>query len=204
MNSTIITAFWFVSILFVITPGLDWAYAISAGVSARKRNVALAVLGMVCGHFFVVTIVAIGVGKIVASHPDALMLLTLLGALYLLWLGLNMLRQPPKLAKEGVVSKRSWFWKGVCMSGINPKVLLLFLALMPQFINEHAFLPVGLQILLLGMIHVVSCAVVYSFVGFSAHLLLASRPATTLWVSRASGIMMSVIALLLIGHQLWG
>ncbi|PAV68873.1 hypothetical protein WR25_26090 [Diploscapter pachys] len=74
---SVLTAFWAVSLLFVITPGADWAYAISAGM--RGRWVVPAVAGMLSGHLLVTLVVAAGVGSLIAGHPLALTLLTLAG-----------------------------------------------------------------------------------------------------------------------------
>jgi hypothetical protein len=118
---SVLAAFWAVSLLFVITPGADWAYAISAGM--RGRWVMPAVAGMLSGHFLVTLIVAAGVGSLIAGHPLALTLLTLAGCVYLLWLGGNLLlarrcRRPGRAAR-GVGSR--WALKGFCVSGLNPR-----------------------------------------------------------------------------------
>lgn len=124
------------SILFVITPGADWAYAISAGLKCRV--VIPAVSGLLSGHLIATMIVAGGVGTLVANHPAALAVLTVAGAGYLLWLGLNMLAHPATPHAEGLQASSSWkHWaiKVLCVSGLNPKVFLLFLVLLPQFTN---------------------------------------------------------------------
>lgn len=92
MAISVLAAFWAVSLLFVITPGADWAYAISAGM--RGRWVMPAVAGMLSGHFLATLVVAAGVGSLIAGHPLALSLLTLAGSAYLLWLGGNLLLRP--------------------------------------------------------------------------------------------------------------
>ncbi|MFP3821385.1 LysE family transporter, partial [Bacillus sp. SIMBA_008] len=89
MNPLAILAFWGVSALFVITPGADWAYAISAGL---QRKVLPAVLGLLTGHLVATLIVAAGVGTLIMSIPGALTVLTLAGSLYLVWLGVSTLR----------------------------------------------------------------------------------------------------------------
>jgi len=205
MSFSVLAAFWAVSFLFVITPGVDWAYAISAGMQGRK--VIPAVSGMLCGHLIAILVVAAGVGGIVASHPVALSILTVSGALYLFWLGLHMLRDP-SVPQAGVVtvpvSGLRWAIKGVCISGLNPKVFLLFLALLPQFTSPLASTPVPVQIITLGLLHMASCAVIYLVVGFGAQAVLSTRPAAARWVSRASGTAMVFIAAGLIAERILG
>ncbi len=198
-----LAAFWAVSILFVLTPGADWAYAIAAGL--RHRSVIPAVGGLLTGHLLATVVVAAGVGALVAGAPAVLTVLTVLGAGYLVWLGAGMLTHPP--APEAGADPESGSWlrqaaKGLGISGLNPKVFLLFLALLPQFIDPTGSWPTGTQILALGAVHVASCAVVYTGVGTAARRVLGIRPAAARAVTRCSGAAMIVIGLVLLGEQL--
>ncbi|AUY36749.1 LysE family translocator [Pseudomonas soli] len=203
MAMSVLTAFWAVSLLFVITPGADWAYAISAGM--RGRWVVPAVAGMLSGHLLVTLVVAAGVGSLIAGHPLALTLLTLAGCVYLLWLGGNLLLSPavPEAgAAGGQDSGSRWAFKGLCVSGLNPKVFLLFLALLPQFTDPQSSWPLPLQILLLGLVHLGSSLVIYLMVGYGAKAVLRTRPAAAQAVGRLSGAVMILIAAGLIAGQL--
>ena len=178
MALSVFAAFWAVSILFIITPGVDWAYAISAGI--RGTVVVPAVAGMLFGHLMATLIVAAGVGTLLASSPMALTMLTTLGAGYLLWLGIQMLVHPAQPQASTISESTSWprwMLKGACVSGLNPKVFLLFLALLPQFTDPSAAWSVPTQILALGLIHILSCGVVYLLVGFASQTVLQTRPA---------------------------
>jgi threonine/homoserine/homoserine lactone efflux protein len=203
MTFSVFAAFWAVSILFVITPGADWAYAISAGL--KHRVVIPAVGGLLSGHLIATMIVAAGVGTLVANHPLALSVLTVAGAGYLLWLGANMLARPSTPQADESQTTDSWVrWalKGLCVSGLNPKVFLLFLALLPQFTDTTAPWPVPMQMIVLGLIHTISCGVIYLLVGFGSQVVLRARPAAAHLVSRFSGVIMIIIALVLLIEQL--
>lgn len=205
MTFSVFAAFWAVSILFIITPGADWAYAISAGL--KHRVVLPAVGGLLSGHLIATMIVAGGVGTLVATHPVALSALTVAGAGYLLWLGANMLARPSTPHAGGPQASGSWKrWalKGLCVSGLNPKVFLLFLALLPQFADATAPWPVPMQMIALGLVHTVSCAVIYLLVGFGSQIILRARPAAAQRVSRFSGAAMIIIALVLLIEQMRG
>lgn len=76
------------------------------------------------------------------------------------------------------------------MSGLNPKVFLLFLALLPQFTNSNASWPLWWQIVVLGLVHTASCAAVYTGVGAGARTLLGTRPRAARIVTRVSGVAM--------------
>jgi threonine/homoserine/homoserine lactone efflux protein len=201
-----IAAFWAVSFLFVITPGADWAYAIAAGL--RHRTVLPAVGGLLAGHLLATAVVAAGVAAMVARTPVALTVLTVVGAAYLVWLGFATLTHP-STPYAGVEQHADTSWlrqavKGLGISGLNPKVFLLFLALLPQFTVADATWPVALQIVTLGLVHVASCAMVYTGVGTAARKVLGARPAVAQAVSRFSGAAMVLIGVVLVVEPLVG
>lgn len=197
-----LVTFWAVSVLFVIIPGADWAYAITAGL--RHRSPVPAVLGMIAGHLLATLIVAAGAGVLVSGVPAVLTVITVLGALYLIWLGLGLglLRHPATVPRaQAAIAGRSSLRqaaKGFGISGLNPKVFLLFLALLPQFTDPAAAWPAGVQMGALGLAHVANCALVYLVVGFGTRRVLSSRPAAARVVTRLSGIAMIVIGIILI------
>lgn len=202
MDSGILLAFWTVSFLFVITPGADWAYAISAGI--RGKVVLPAVSGMLMGHFLATIVVALGIGALIAKSPVLMTLITLLGAAYLFWIGTSLVRSPSRpsqAAVMGVDSSKSWAIKGFFVSGLNPKVLLLFLALLPQFTDPNSSWALSIQLIILGIIHIISSFIVYSLVGYGSQTVLQTRPEAAMMISRISGILMIIIATLLIIDQ---
>ena len=196
-------SFWAVSMLFVLIPGADWAYAISAGL--RHRRVGPAVSGLLSGHVLATVVVAAGVAALLARSPAVLGVLTIAGATYLVWLGVQLLRHPATVrAGDDVATESAWrqIVKGFGISGLNPKVFLLFLALLPQFVVATAAWSVTGQILVLGLVHIVNCAIVYTGVGLGARNVLGARPTAALWVSRISGAAMIAIGGALIGEQI--
>lgn len=197
-----IMAFWAVSFLFVITPGADWAYAIAAGL--RYRTVLPAVGGLLAGHLLATAVVAAGVATLVAGSPLVLAVLTVAGAGYLVWLGIGMLRHPaaPQSTDDRMPSSPArQAAKGLGTSGLNPKVFLLFLALLPQFTRPTASWPLAVQIIVLGLVHVTSCAVIYTVVGAGAKRVLRARPAAARIVTRFSGAAMVLIGVVLLADQ---
>lgn len=199
-----ITAFWAVSVLLILVPGADWAYAINAGL--RDRSVVPAVGGLLLGYLALTAVVAAGVAAVVASTPSVLTALTMLGALYLVWLGATTLARP---AVAGTASQEGdgaavgvRVLRGVGISGLNPKALLLFLALLPQFTAPHGSWPLAAQIGTLGLVHTLSCAAIYLSVGVLARTILRARPAAARAVTRVSGAAMIVIGVLLIAERL--
>jgi threonine/homoserine/homoserine lactone efflux protein len=94
--------------------------------------------------------------------------------------------------------------KGAGISGLNPKVFLLFLALLPQFIDPIADWPLAAQVVSLGLVHGASCALVYTGVGAGARLVLRARPTAAQAVTRFSGAAMVLVGVLLLVEQLVG
>ncbi|MGW4163404.1 LysE family translocator [Streptomyces sp. NPDC004788] len=220
MDTTTLAAFLAVDLLLVFTPGADWAYAISAGL--RERSVVPAVAGLVAGYAGYTLLAVAGLVMIVASSPSVLTVLTVAGAGYLVWLGWGVLRQPavPTAAEEAIgaaddagssgaagaagASRARLLLRGMGISGLNPKALLLYFSLFPQFIHTSGGWPVAAQTGLLGTLHMTACAVVYLGVGVLARTVLKTRPSAARAVTRASGAMMIVIGGFLLVERLAG
>ena len=202
MEMSLVAGFWLVSFLLIMTPGADWAYTISAGI--HGRTIVPAVAGLMSGHLLATIIVVAGVGVLIAGHPLALSAITLMGACYLLWLGVSRLRQPATVSSAAQQSGgwNQWALKGMCISGLNPKVFLLFLALLPQFTDPHGQWSVAMQMSALGVMHLITCTIIYLLVGYGSRALLASRPQAARVVSRFSGGLMVLIAVALLFEQL--
>jgi threonine/homoserine/homoserine lactone efflux protein len=196
-----VAAFWMVSLLFVVTPGADWAYAIAAGL--WHRTVLPAVGGLLAGHLAATAVVAAGVAGMVSRFPLVLTALTAVGAAYLVWLGIGTLSRPsvPQAGANQVPG--SWVQQAMKGAGTSgPKVLLLFLALLPQFTDPRADWPLTVQIALLGLVHTASCAVVYTGVGTTARVVLRARPTAARAVTRFSGAAMVGIGVVLLAERL--
>ncbi|MFF7377036.1 LysE family translocator [Streptomyces massasporeus] len=208
MDTTTLAAFLAVDLLLIFTPGADWAYTITAGL--RDRSVVPAVAGLVAGYAGYTLLAVAGLVVIVASSGTLLTALTVAGAGYLVWLGWGVLRQPATLtASEAEVategsSRLRVMLRGIGISGLNPKALLLYFSLFPQFIDPAGAWPVAGQTGLLGSLHMTACAVVYLTVGVLARTVLRTRPSAARAVTRISGAMMIVIGGFLLVERLVG
>ena len=163
--------------------------------------------GLLVGHLAATAVVAAGVGALATRSPLVLTVLTTISETYLIWLGIGMLAHPAAPQAQTEEHARSWLRqaaKGAGISGLNPKVFLLFLALLPQFTDPDAAWPITAQIVVLGLVHVASCAVVYAGVGTGARRVLRARPTAARAVTRFSGTAMIVIGVVLLAEQLVG
>jgi threonine/homoserine/homoserine lactone efflux protein len=203
MAASSVVAFWGVALLLIIVPGADWAFILGSGL--RGRTVLPAVSGIVLGYAGMALVVAAGVGALVARSPAFLTGLTIAGGLYLMGHGAKTLAGPsapgdhagaPARASRGTLAR------GIGVSALNPKGLLIFLALLPQFTDPRGNWPPAAQLGVLGLVFVASCAVFYLCLGSVARRVLSSRPAAARAISRLSGAAMIVIGALLLADRL--
>jgi threonine/homoserine/homoserine lactone efflux protein len=218
-----VVAFWAVALLLIMVPGADWAFVL--GASLRGRSVLPAVAGLVLGYTGITIVVAAGVGAVVGRSPALLAGLTVAGGCYLIWHGATTFARPaaasarigsaaPGPAPPGPATRgsaaagtrpadtgRAVLARGMGVSALNPKGLLIFLALLPQFTNPGWSWPLTAQLGLLGLVFAATCGAFYLGLGSAARKILAARPAAARAVTRFSGAAMVVIgALLLVWH----
>ena len=160
-----------------LTPGPDMLYIAARSVSGGRAAGVVSALGVSVGLLFHVAAVAFGLAALLAAVPVAYDLIRIVGAIYLLALGLDLLLRPrhgndvPSLPPSRL---RRIFAQGVATNVLNPKVALFFLAFLPQFVDISAGPPIP-QIVFLGLLFNVQGTLVNLGVA-----LLASR--TTVWL----------------------
>ncbi|MFJ6158325.1 LysE family translocator [Pseudarthrobacter sp. NPDC092184] len=205
MNPELFMAFVLVAAALACTPGVDWAYSIAAGL--RQRSFVPAVAGLCGGYVLHTVLLVAGLAAVLAGAPGVLGWITLAGAAYLMWLGVSTLRSWRAASftagggSGGGTGLRT-FLQGMGTSGINPKGLLFYVALVPQFVSADAPLPVPVQSGLLGMTFVLLAGLVYTAVALLSRTLLQTRPGAARAVTLASGIIMVALALVLLAEQL--
>ncbi|MDQ0730359.1 LysE family translocator [Arthrobacter sp. B1I2] len=206
MNPQLFLAFLVVAAALACTPGVDWAYTIAAGL--RQRSFVPAVAGLCGGYVLHTVLLVAGLAAVLAGMPGLLGWITLAGAGYLLWLGVGTLRSwrgasfSADAAGGGSGTQLRTFLQGMGTSGINPKGLLFYVALIPQFVSSEAPFPVPVQSGLLGMTFVALAGLVYTVVALLSRTLLQSRPGAARAVTLASGIIMVALGAVLLGEQL--
>lgn len=198
MDVSAVAAFWVVAFLLILAPGADWAFSLGAGL--RGNAVRSAVSGLAAGYAVMTLVVAAGVGAVVAGSQSALTVITLIGATYLVWLGISTLRHPPGPLDGGQPARtdRGTFVEGIGVSGLNPKGLLVFVALLPQFTDPRSPWPTGAQMAVLGAVFTATCAAFYLVLGAFARRVLLARPAAACATSRLAGAGMVVFGVLLV------
>jgi threonine/homoserine/homoserine lactone efflux protein len=191
-----LTLFVISGLLLNIAPGVDFLYVLSNAASRGTLAGVWAALGIGLGCFVHISFAALGLSAILASSAAAFTVVKWIGAAYLIYVGLSMLRQRrgfmPVVNAEARVRVGGYtrvFWQGFLTNVLNPKVALFFLAFVPQFIEVSS--PTKVQaFLLLGTIFNTTGTVWNLFVAWAAGFLsrrlqLASR--VGLWLNRSLG-----------------
>lgn len=156
-----VLAFALVAALLTIAPGADTFLVVRNALRGGRRDGFLTVLGISSGLYFHALISALGVSAVLAHSAVAFLALKIAGAAYLAWLGIQSLRAgfgrvppaaPGEVAAAEVPRLRS-FREGLLTNLLNPKVIVFYLALLPQFLEPGD--PVFTKSLLLAAIHCV-------------------------------------------------
>lgn len=176
---TAILAFSLAAALLTLTPGLDTALVLRTTVIEGGRQGFLAGCGIALGCFFWGIITALGLGALLAVSQTGYLVLQVVGAGYLLYLGAGMLRAAfsrrrtaPLLPQPGTQGGQTrsgggWFLRGLLTNMLNPKVGVFYLTFLPQFIPADA--PVVLFSLLLAAVHTVMGPVWFGILILALH-----------------------------------
>ena len=137
-----------------IVPGADMTFVIAAAARGGRRDGVLAAFGIGAGTLVHILAAVLGLSAILASSQTAFNIIKWLGAAYLLWVAVSLLRAGGSNAEEGAQHVRGTglrlFRAAMLVNILNPKVALFFLAFLPQFVDPQAAMP-GVQILCLGL-----------------------------------------------------
>ena len=178
-------------LLLNVTPGPDMLFIVGQAASNGRRAGVLAALGIGVGCLVHVLLAALGVSALLATSTLAFTVLKWLGAAYLVWVGLSMLRKPVAASPRALPPAVAVFRQGVLTNVLNPKIALFFLAFLPQFIvphapaQVHAFIALGLLFTFNGTL---VCVAIGLLAGIVRERLVsdgARRSAS--WLKRATG-----------------
>lgn len=187
-----ITAFLLTAFLVTLAPGPDNLMVLGTGISRGRRAGMMFGFGCAVGCLSHTLLAAVGVSALIAASPLAFTILKIIGGAYLVWLGIGALRSSGTAAPgQAQKAASSWrlFGRGLFANAINPKVVLFFLAFLPQFVDTargHS----GWQIVQLGVLMTLMTALIFGAIGYfsgSVGLWLQRRPKAGLWLDRIAG-----------------
>ncbi|HEX5191625.1 MAG TPA: LysE family translocator [Solirubrobacteraceae bacterium] len=193
-----LVAFLVTVYVLIVIPGPSVVFTISRGVALGRRAALLTVLGNTSGLLFQLVLVVVGLGSVLARSDTVFTVLKLVGAAYLVLLGLRSIRDRKALAGVlsaagvGPRSSTATLREGFTVGATNPKGLLIFTAVLPEFIDRSAGHP-SLQLATLGAL----CAAVallsdstWALASGTARAWLGRSPARLERLSAGGGIAM--------------
>jgi len=128
--------FLLAGMLLNLTPGPDMLFVIGNGAAHGRRAGVMASLGIGAGCVLHMLLAAVGLSALLAASALAFEVVKWVGAAYLVWVGIGMLRRGAAPGRAPPpVPPRKVFWQGALTNALNPKVALFFLAFLPQFIT---------------------------------------------------------------------
>jgi len=198
-----LSGFLAVAVLITLAPGPDNLMVLGLGMARGRRAGVAFGLGCALGCLNHTLLAALGVSALLAASPLAFTALRVFGGLYLVWLGVQAIRNARPVGAAAQVANEppmKLFAKGLVANAINPKVILFFLAFLPQFVDTargHA----GWQIAQLGLLFTAETVLIFGAIGWFAGSLgerLARRPAIGAWLDRIAGGIFVALGLRLI------
>lgn len=195
--TTILIPYLIAITLLTITPGLDTTLIIRTATLEGKAKAFQAALGINLGCIVWGVIVACGLGALLMTSDLAFNILKWMGAIYLAWLGLNLILKPrSQLAGlNDSTTAQNWFIKGFWGNLLNPKVGIFYISFLPQFIPQSSS-PI-IWTMGLVMIHVVigliwSIFLIVTMQSISAYL---KQPKFIQYMDRITGSVFILFAL---------
>lgn len=151
-----------------LSPGPNGLLALTHGAMHGSRKTLFTISGGILGFTAVIALCLFGIGTLLKSSLMWLTVLKLIGGAYLIWLGIKLWRSPAATYENAIVTQDSHGWplfrEGLLTAATNPKGLLFFSALLPQFIDPHRSLPMQFAVI----------AATYAVTEFSTEFVLAS------------------------------
>lgn len=188
-------AFIAAAVVLIVIPGPGVLFVIGRSLALGRRAGLLSVLGNALGNIPAILAVAFGIGALVASSIVAFTILKVVGAAYLVYLGIQAIRHrndhvsaPTRVPTSRWTLLRQGFVVGVT----NPKTIAFFVAVLPQFVDPHAG-AVWLQLLELGLIFqvlAVICDSIWAVAAGTARTWFARSPRRLSALSGTGGFLM--------------
>ena len=147
------------SVVVTVVPGPDMALVTRQVVTRGRRAAQVTILGNLSGLVVHATALAVGLSALLVASATAYSVVKLAGAAYLVFLGVQSLRQArrtrasPDANSPRLAPKRgSPYRQGLISTVLNPKPALFFVSYLPQFVDRHG--SVALQVSFLAAIHI--------------------------------------------------
>lgn len=187
--------------VLIITPGPDLIYVLTKGISIGKKAGLISATGVTLGIFVHTIFAALGLSVILKTSALAFMIVKLIGAGYLIYLGIKTLVSKEKLNlrnNEQQTPNRKIFTQGLLSNTLNPKVALFFMAFLPQFIKTNGTEITPIPFLILGTLFAlftwIFLAILGYFSGAVGHY-IKTKDSVSKWIKNLSGSVMILLGI---------
>ncbi|MBV9847688.1 MAG: LysE family translocator [Kutzneria sp.] len=201
MESSAVLGFVVACVVLNLVPGPGMMFILAHGIVGGRRAGVAAATGMAAGTVVHTVTAAVGLSALLAAMPTALNVVRIGGTVVLLYLAIHNLRSARQTVSPiAGHSLRRTFVSAVLTNLANPKVVVFYLAFVPQFITAGGW-STSVQILVLGAVLIAIGLVMDTTVGVAAgafSALLLSRPAIQGWIKRAAAAVFGGLALRLL------
>ncbi len=200
MQTEIFIAYILTVLALMSTPGPSHLLMLSNSAANGFRRSLATAAGDLSANMLQMLAAGLGVSALIMAAPKAFIIIKIAGVLYLVWLGIQMLRKSfkPRQAEANAprTSLKALYLQGFITSATNPKAVVFFAALFPQFISENvAFWP---QFLALSAAYIFIDGAFLSVYGFTASRLRKFTASNaSRWIDRLGGIGILIAAVLL-------
>ncbi len=192
MDLNLLISYTVVAFFYITSPGPAIFLAINNGIAGKMKNVFISALANILGLFILSTLAIGGLGAIIKTSATIFLIIKVIGALYLIYLGIKQFRIVNKIRFENFKCKKekslsSSFYESFLLAVTNPKPIIFFTALFPQFINfkENVNIQFFTLTFIFMFISFISL-VTYAFIARSAKALL-NKGSHLLWLHRVTG-----------------
>ncbi|MER2023765.1 MAG: LysE family translocator [Stenotrophomonas sp.] len=199
-DSSALLAFGLISLGMVLTPGPNMIYLISRSICQGRTAGLISLGGVALGFLVYLVCAALGITALLMAVPHAYDVLRFAGAAYLLYLAWQALRpggrSPFQLRTLDHDSPRRLFGMGLFTALLNPKIAVMYLSLLPQFIQPHGHGSVMVQSVVLGLVQIATSVSINALIVLAAGSIatfLAGRPR---WQTVQRGLMGTVLGAL--------
>ena len=194
MSDTQLIVFLATSLVLIITPGQDMILVMSRSIAQGAKAGLATAAGVSTGLLGHTVLASLGLGAILHTSEILFMVLKLVGAAYLIYLGVRLLltKNHIALTQPSIASLKRLFLQGALSNLANPKITLFYFAFLPQFIAHDTTHPT-VMLLLLGSLFALLTFLVKGPVGYFAGYLsawLRARQIVLLWLHRCSGMVL--------------
>jgi len=202
-------AYFFASWAIALSPGSGAVLSMTHGLAYGVRAASATVLGLQLGLAVILLVAGAGVGAVLVASATAFTVVKVVGAAYLIWQGIRLLRRSAASAQSQPATQSftqpapagSAFWQGFLTNVLNPKVGVFYVTLLPQFVV--ADVPAGPYIFALASIHVgLSVLWFFLLIGAARHLQRwLARPRVQTVMDRITGLVFVAFGLKLVVAQ---